>query len=191
MEKKTWRLRMAAVGLAGAMLLLSATVSPGQSWVSQHGSPVKEKNPNTALWWSLAGTAIPIAASVTGAAAAAHVGSIGFFGLLIGPSLGYFYGGLPWRGLLGVGLRAIGAAVLIQSFFMAWDESWGWSGGENWDLVALAGGVILFGSATWDLVSVKGAVKERNLKMRDKTLAFAPLLNLRTRSVGVMVRLSF
>jgi hypothetical protein len=50
---------------------------------------------------------------------------------------------------------------------------------------------IMLGSAIWDLVAVKGAVHRRNLRMGDRTLAFAPFLNPRTKTVGITFQLSF
>jgi hypothetical protein len=200
MEKKTLGLRMTGVGLAGAMLLFSATVSSGQSIASQQNSSAREKNPSSAFWWSFAGTAVPIAAMAVGAAGGGDLGQIGLAGLLVGPSLGYFYGGLAWRGLLGIGIRGLCAGIILAEGWALAEEfarlilPWnvlGKNRAESGVFLAVGAGVMMFGSAIWDLVSVKGAVNERNLKMRDWAVAFAPLLNLRTRSVGVLVQLSF
>jgi len=197
MGNKKGALKETTFGLILAFLLFSTTLSWGQDNSTQQSLSVKEKNPKTAFLLSLAGTALPLAALVTGAAAAAHLHSIGLVGVLVGPSLGYFYGGLAWRGLLGIGIRTVGVALAIVAFSGFWNETWSpWFPGdsvddENWKAGLLIGAGIMLGSAIWDLVAVKGAVHKRNLKMRDRTLAFAPLLNPRTKTVGIRICLSF
>ncbi len=182
-------------GLVLAVLLFSTTLSWGHDDSTQQSLSVKEKNPKTAFLLTLVGTAVPLAALAAGAAGAEDFGGIGLAGLLVGPSLGYFYGGLAWRGLLGIGIRGIGVGIMWAAVWGAWKEAWGWDGdranGEEWVGVALAGVGIMLGSALWDLADVKGAVNRRNLRARERTLAFAPLFNPRTKTVGITVRLSF
>ena len=192
MGKKAFWPKMTTLGLAVSVLLMSVTPSLGQESLTQPNTSAKEKSPNRAFWWSLVGTAVPLAAVAAGAAGAGDLGAAGMVGLLFGPSLGYFYGGLVWRGLLGVGIRAIGVGVMMIAFLGSWFESWGGdANAEDWGALALVGAGIMLGSATWDLAAVKGAVNKRNLRMRGRTFTFAPLLNPRTKTLGLTFQLSF
>lgn len=183
------------VGLALAVLLFSTTVSWGQDDSTQKSLSVKEKNPKTAFLMTLVGTAVPLAAAAAGAAGAGDFVGLGMTGLLIGPSLGYFYGGLLWRGLLGVGIRAIGEGIILIGGLGAWFEAWGWDHEKpdirKYESVVLVGAGIVLASAIWDLAYVKGAVNRRNIRARERALAFSPLINPRTKTVGITVRLSF
>jgi hypothetical protein len=182
-------------GLILTVLLFSTTFSWGHDVSTQQSALVKEKNPKTAFLLTLAGTAVPLAAVAAAAAGAGDFGGIGLAGLLVGPSLGYFYGGLLWRGLLGVGIRAIGEGVILIGGLGAWFDAWGWDDVEadtrKWESVVLVGAGIVLASAIWDLAAVKGAVNRRNIRARERALAFSPLINPRTKTVGLTLRLSF
>jgi hypothetical protein len=194
MGKKAFWPKLTTLGLILSVLLMSVTYSLGQESL-QPNTSAKEKSPNTAFWWSLLGTVVPVAAVAAGAAGAGDLGSAGMVGLLFGPSLGYFYGGLVWRGLLGVGVRAIGVGVMFMAFLGEWFNAWGGdnggANGEDWGAVALVGAGIMLGSAIWDVAAVKGAVNRRNIRLQEKTFALSPFLNPRTKSVGLSIRLSF
>ena len=197
MRNKKGTLKGATFGIILAFLLFSTALSWGQDNSTQQSLSVKEKNPKTAFFLSLAGTALPLAAMAAGAGTALHFHSIGLVGVLVGPSLGYLYGGLGWRGLLGIGFRTVGVGLVLVAFTGFWSETWSsmWGGDsakdEDWEAGLLVGAVMMFGSAIWDLVAVKGAVQKRNVKLRDRTLTFAPLLNPRTKTVGISIRLFF
>ena len=182
-------------GLVLTVLLLSTSPSWGHDDSSQQGLAVKEKNPKTAFVLTLIGTALPLAAVAAAAAGAGDFGGIGLTGLLVGPSFGYFYGGLLWRGLLGIGIRTIGEGIILIGGLGAWFEAWGWDDEEpdikKWEGVALVGAGIVLASAIWDLAAVKGAVNKRNLRARERALAISPLFNPRTKTVGITVRISF
>jgi len=192
MGKKAFWPKMTTLGLAVSVLLMSVTPSLGQESLTQPNTSAQEKSPSRAFWWSLVGTAVPLAAVAAGAAGAGDLGAAGMVGLLFGPSLGYFYGGLFWRGLLGIGIRSVGAGVMMIAFLGSWFEGWGGdANAEDWGTLALVGAGIMLGSATWDLAAVKGAVNRRNIRLQEKTFALSPFLNPRTKSVGLSIRLSF
>jgi len=195
MGNKKKVLKRTAAGLVLAVLLFSTTSSWGHDNSTQQGLPVKEKNPKTAFVLTLIGTALPLAAVAAAAAGAGDFGGIGLTGLLVGPSFGYFYGGLLWRGLLGIGIRTIGEGIILIGGLGAWFEAWGWDDEEpdikKWEGVVLVGAGIVLASAIWDLAAVKGAVNKRNLRARERALAISPLFNPRTKTVGITVRISF
>ena len=188
-------LKAMTVGLVLAVLLFSTTSSWGLDDSTQQILSVKEKNPKTAFLLTLVGTAVPLAAAAAGAAGSGDFAGIGMAGLLVGPSLGYFYGGLLWRGLLGIGIRAIGEGIILIAGLGVWTESWGWDDEgvdvEKWEAVALVGAGIVLASAIWDLAGIKGAINKRNLRARERALSFSPLINPRTKTVGLTLRLSF
>jgi hypothetical protein len=195
MGNKIWAQKGTTFGLVLTVLLFSTTSSWGHDDSTQQILSVKEKNPKTAFLMTLVGTAVPLAALAAGAAGTGDLGGVGMAGLLVGPSLGYFYGGLFWRGLLGVGIRAIGEGIILIGGLGAWFEAWGWDHEKpdlkKWEGVVLVGAGIVLASAIWDLAAVKGAVNKRNLRARERALAFSPLINPRTKTVGITVRLSF
>jgi uncharacterized membrane protein len=156
----------------------------------------KLKSEALAFRLSLYGTLIPLTIGLLGV-------RLAFLGCLIGPSLGYFYGGLPGRALPGIGIRSLAGAVAFvgvvigaASFFA------GVFGGSRaakeaeeaatiGSLLAL-GGVILFaGSSLLDIFSVKSAVWERNQRLQEKKLSLAPFYIPSSRTVGIQVQFSF
>jgi len=144
---------------------------------------------NLSLW----GTLIPLAAGLLGFQAA-------FLGCLIGPSLGYFYAGLPGRALLGMGLRTVAGIVTLAGlkaaavgfaylFFFRVEkaEELGTPGA----LIALGGLVLIAGSAVVDIAGVKRSVRERNNRLQGKRLSWSPFVLPASKTVGIQVQLSF
>jgi hypothetical protein len=77
--------------------------------------PQEPRSEETALLWSLGGTAVPIAAGVA-LVTSQQQGAGGFLivtGVVIGPSLGHYYAGRPGRGLATIGLRAVVPVVTV------------------------------------------------------------------------------
>jgi hypothetical protein len=112
------------------------------------------------------------------------LGWIGGAGIMIGPSLGNFYGGLSGRGLLLTGLR-VGTTVAAMAYTMYYDES------DNTAVVALWLGTLI-GSTIYECATVKSAVRKHNaarLAKRNLKVAVAPF-PLR-RGAGLSVQLSF
>ena len=81
-------------------------------------------------------------------------------GVLFGPASGYLYGGMPGRGLAGVGIRAGAGVVGVMGIASMFDEySTSGAGGAVVALVAAAG---IAGSVAIDLALVGRDVRERN-----------------------------
>lgn len=115
---------------------------------------------------------------------ASVLGSVAIVGIMVGPSLGNFYGGLWGRGLLMTGLR-VGASVAAIAYSMYHDES------DNTAVVALWLGTLI-GSSIYECVTVKSAVRKHNaarLAKRNLKLAVAPFPV--RRGAGLSVQLSF
>lgn len=105
-------------------------------------------------------------------------------GVMIGPSLGCFYGGCWGRGLLMTGLR-VGVSLLAMGYAMENDEK------DNTGIAVLMVGTLI-GSAIYECATVKSAVRKHNaarLAKRDLKLAVAPFPV--RKGAGLNVRLSF
>jgi len=112
------------------------------------------------------------------------LGWVGVTGIMIGPSLGNFYGGLWGRGLLLTGLR-VGTTVAAMAYTMYYDES------DNTAVVALWLGTLI-GSTIYECATVKSAVRKHNaarLAKHNLKVAVAPFLA--RRGAGLSVQLSF
>ena len=115
---------------------------------------------------------------------ASVLGSVAIVGIMVGPSLGNFYGGLWGRGLLMTGLR-VGVSVAAIAYSMYYDEA------DNTAVVALWLGTLI-GSAIYECATVKSAVRKHNaarIAKRNMKLAVAPFPV--RRGAGLSVQLSF
>ncbi len=81
-------------------------------------------------------------------------------GVVIGPSIGYFYAGCPKQGLISIAKRVgiIGGSLLVGG--LAFNEPFG----ENsmTETALITGGVLTIISAIHDVAAVKGTVREHN-----------------------------
>lgn len=113
-------------------------------------------------------------------------------GLWFGPSLGYFYGGAPGRGWLGVGIRTVGLGGMISSFAICgWDCGPGDSNyGLAW-LVFGAGGVIVVADAIYDIATVKKAVRKHNRSLQKTGWMIAPVYFAKHKAGGLELQLRF
>jgi len=105
-------------------------------------------------------------------------------GIMIGPSLGCFYGGCWGRGLLMTGLR-VGVSVAAIAYSLENDEADNTAVGVLWLST-------LIGSAIYECATVKAAVRKRNagrLAKQGVKLDVAPFLA--RRGAGLSVQLSF
>lgn len=163
--------------------------SPSPVTAESLGLP-KEK---TAFTLSLTGTLASWGLMLVSVAAAAEdapseiqsaLGYASVVGIMIGPSLGRFYGGCWGMGLLMTGLR-VGVSALALTYILENDEK------DNTAVGVLMLGTVI-GSAIYECASVKSAVRKRNaarLAKRDLELAVAPFPV--RRGAGLNVRLSF
>jgi FtsH-binding integral membrane protein len=172
MRNSTYKMRLGTAVLLG--ILLAAGVTFGQGNQVPGIPSFNQKSPGKAFGLSLVGTALPV---VTSAAILAFVSSDSGtdFGTgiallftsmgtaIIGPAPGYFYGGLFGRGLLGMGIRAAGVAIIFSSFI---PESM---------LLFGTGLAVVVGSTIWDLVKIKSAVNKRNERKRAVSLNISPV----------------
>ncbi len=144
--------------------------------------PPPFKSPSTAFKYSLWGTIAPLPTLVLTLPA-----------IIVGPSLGYFYGGMPGRAWLGIGLRTAGLGGMVSSFAICgWDCGPGDSGYDIAWAVFLAGGGLTVVSAIVDIASVKGDIRERNEKLAAKAqLTAGPMYFPMTKTVGVGLALRF
>ena len=152
---------------------------------------------NRSLW----GTIVPIGLGLAMAASAGNegpngsgeIGALGFMaftgGLVVGPSLGYFYAGERGRAWRGLGLRILGYGALFGAVAASWDCY----GDECRAGAALAvvGSAMTLGSAIYDIASVRGAVRRRNEAAEGRSVRVAPMYSSRRHTAGVSVRLTF
>lgn len=165
-------------------------------------TPLKLKSETKALRWSLLGTLVPITTGVgTGilysrpnddpAPALVLIGS----GLLIGPSLGYFYGGKSDRGMKGVLIRTgievvtmVGAGIAVSS-----------GGGDFGDfgnvvaafIVLAVGQGLVLAHGIYDIAKVKSEVRKYNQSLQETTLMVAPKYFADSGAPGLQLRITF
>lgn len=181
--------------LVAFVLLISLLVN--LSWSQENSeqpvASVKEKSPRTAFLLSVLGTTFPFALSLASNRIQSNVFTFAVgSAFLVGPSLGFFYGGLIGRGLVGVGLRALGGGLMVIGIVNLVEAIFGEeNSAESVTIPFYAGAGIVIGSIIWDLATVKSAVRKRNEKIRERTLALSPFLNPRTRTVGLSLQISF
>jgi len=160
---------------------------------AQLSANLNQKSENAALALSALGTLIPIGLGL--AATGASEGPEGsplpgimiLSGVLVGPSLGYFYGGLPWRGLASMGLRlggtvAVGAAIAI---------SWNDADNSSAEMLAWSGAALLVGSMVYDIASVKRTVRKHNRSLREKALIITPAYFAKSGAAGLQMQIKF
>jgi hypothetical protein len=177
--------------LAAISLVLLLQIPAFSQGITQQPDVRPELNPigliseSQAFWLSLSGTALPLgillavmppldssytqAWSVWGGTFAAVI--------LSGPSFGYFYGGVPLRGLQGIGIRT----GLLCAIFISGPES-------GLSYCCWAG---LWISIIWDICAVGGHVRRHNIKLQGKPLAASPILYPAGKGVGVGLKIQF
>jgi len=152
---------------------------------------------NRSLW----GTIVPIGLGLAMAASSgnegpngnAEIGALGFVsftgGLVVGPSLGYFYAGQPGRAWLGVGLRTLGFGGLIAAVAASWDCY----GAEcaKARAAAAVGSALTLGWVIYDIATVRGAVRRHNEVAQGVSVRVAPTYSSRRHAAGVSVQLTF
>lgn len=114
------------------------------------------------------------------------------FGLIAGPSMGYFYGGMPGRAWTGIGLRTVGLGGMVLAFGLTYanDPEEGIESG----LVAIGlvgGGVITVFSIFHDIATVKKAVRKRNAKLQETGWLLAPKYFAKHKAHGLELQLRF
>jgi len=110
-------------------------------------------------------------------------------GLIAGPSMGYFYGGAPGRGWLGIGIRTAGVGGMIVSFAASWDCS-GSECGTGLAFFTL-GAAITVGSAIYDIATVKSIVRKHNQSLRKTGWMITPKFLAKHKAGILELRLRF
>jgi hypothetical protein len=161
---------------------------------------IKFKSEAQAFRWSLFGTLVPISAGLVMAASASGsdedpvipltlMGS----GLIIGPSLGYFYGGLDDRGMKGMVIRfGIETAVVGVSLIVLSSVK-----GDFLDNVVAAVAVLGAGQALvlahgiYDIAKVKGEVRKCNQSFKGTALILSPKFFPNSKIPGIQAQILF
>ena len=112
-------------------------------------------------------------------------------GVIVGPSLGYFYGGMKGRAWLGIGIRTAGVGGIISSFIICgWDCGPGYSGYNTaWIVFVSSIGVTVI-SAVFDIASIKKEIRKKNKSIMNPRLTFTPKYFAHTKSVGFAFNLN-
>lgn len=111
-------------------------------------------------------------------------------GLVFGPAAGYYYGGLPRRGNLGVAARLL--VVAGPPLAAAWSQHQRW-GDRDW---SEAGGALLGGLAAGaalavlDVAVVGGDVRRRNEAGAARALSLAPAVAPFSHAPGIAARVA-
>jgi len=196
-ETRPGRLRIIAAAFLVACLL-AAPLTAQDDTGAQAATPVTAGSlglpkETTAFTLSLTGALASWGLMLVYAAAAPEegestiisvLGGVAIAGIMVGPSLGNFYGGCWGRGLLMTGLR-VGASVAAIAYSLYYDEADNTAVGVLWLST-------LIGSAIYECATVKSAVRKHNaarLAKRNLKLAVAPFPV--RRGAGLSVQLSF
>ena len=146
--------RIAIAALLAAVLVRPVTAQSGDA-------------ANQALYFGLAATVLPTAAGVavlSGSGSNAPGLVVASAGVILGPSIGDWSGGLTGRGLMFAGLRAATVAGGLFGVALAcWDECTS-SEYRNATAIGVASSVVLAGLVVWDLATVKGAVRRHQAR---------------------------
>lgn len=104
-------------------------------------------------------------------------------GLLLGPAVGDWAGGLVGRGFAGFGLRTVAwIGGFVTAFAMSWNGN-----GHSGDAVFLGGLGIASGLAVWDLATLKGAVRRH----RARSVSVLPIVRPEAHALGLALHLTF
>ena len=184
--------RSVTLTLLGAFLLLTAATQAQDRGYSN--LTFQPKSEGAASAWSLLGTAIPVATGI----AMAHNHELvtpGVLlvasGIIVGPSLGYFYGGCGNRGGTGIAIR-LGLGTLTFGGMVI-----GASSSSGWDGLGIAVGVFLAGSgvitihALYDIAKVESTVRKHNQKMQARSLGIVPTYSPDSDAAGLALQMTF
>ena len=188
MIKTIWLTVKKILAATLVMAILATGTSFAQEKASGTSTPFKPKSEELAVGLSVIGTAIPWCLLLTGKGDSSDVVMLELGGTIIGPSLGYFYGGLFGRGLIGIGIRSLCFSSLVAGFSRAWDQ-----GKDDAASYILAygglGGYII--STIYDIAAVSRAVRKRNESQKNVAFSLSPVVNPQKKAYGITVQLQF
>jgi len=155
-------------------------------------SGFKPKSETNAFLWSLSGTVVPI---YLGASQENEIGLFLFIGgVFIGPSLGYFYGDIPKRGLRGFAVRGgvmlgslmIGSAMGLETCVFGNSER----NDDGWAVVGL-GALFVVGHSIYDIIAVPFAVREHNRSLQSASMTLLPKYFADSGAGGLELKVTF
>ncbi len=155
------------------------------------------RNPDWAVFHSATQTLLPVAISTLYFRQNILEGKTSLalytYGLIVGPSIGYFYGRDAKRAISGILLRGLGAGMLTVGVATFHDSFLSGTRAKLNFAYALAfggTGLIVY-SAIADLVRVKGAVVKRNAFYANKNnLSMMPIYTGKQGGYGLSLRLT-
>ena len=143
------------------LLMLLPVISPARS-TFEFGPDPRPKSESTALLLPLAGSVMPVTAGLTITDSELRRYLLGG-GILIGPSLGYFYCSNAERGLKSIGIRAgLCTGALVLGFVF-----------NSWAVAYLGAGAVIIHS-TSDILNAPNVAREYNQYLDDLSFSLAP-----------------
>ena len=187
MKKSIFTVSTKIMTLLMVLIFLFAGTSFSQEKTSLSTTATKQKSESIAMVFSLVGTVVPLSVFVFRGYNNVTTGWMLLGGSIIGPSLGYFYGGLSRQGFRGVGVRSLCFLSLVAGAAAGWNGN---SPVVAYSLIigGLAGYLI---SAVSDIVSVHGAVRKHNAEQKIIAFSMAPIIVPQTKTYGFGVQIQF
>jgi hypothetical protein len=175
------------------LILFAANLSAQDNIERYDGLKSESKAFHLSLW----STAVPVISSGMWFLLSDNLGnfnevigpvSLGIGGILIGPSIGYFYSNKAGRGLSGIGNRTgLGASTALLSILIGTCSLD--SVEPNAVLIACGGGIFLY-SAVADIIKVKKAAREYNQTINQRnSLTITPEYFPKYSAVGLSIRI--
>ena len=185
-------------GIGIGLLTLGLTLTPWRAGAQEFDiygpSYQPPKSEGAALRYSLFGTLLPLGTGAIMGAAGEFDGSemvIMATGLVVGPSIGYFYGGCPGRGVAGIGTRIGLSAATAVGMCIAGSGGDGYGSLGGVVAVGLAGSCAVALHALIDIGEVKGAVREHNCAWTQTPIRVVPAYFADSGAGGLQLQLTF
>jgi hypothetical protein len=143
-------------------------------------SKPEPKSESTALGWSLWGTLVPLPTLY-----------LTVPGLIVGPSLGYFYAGMSGRALIGIGIRTVAVGGIIAVLGIGLSDN---IDSEDEPYIAALGFgsiLLLVVDVVHDISVVKSHVRKRNAKLQESGWRISPQYFSESQTVGLNISYSF
>lgn len=109
-------------------------------------------------------------------------------GAVLGPAIGYFYGGSAGRGVGGILIRSAASFVGLLGYCLLVCDDDGIEGGTA---MMVAGGAVMAGSIAFDLFTVKSTIAGRNARKQSRTTVSAAPTHFRDGRSGLVLRVEF
>ena len=159
------------------------------------GSTLRLPSESKAAYLSLASTLIPVAVGLQLADPSKSSGALGLgligYGVIIGPSTGYFYGRCANRGLDGITVRVLTGAVAGVAVLAISSRHSGFDGLDQMFSVIPPFAAIITLEALYDLGRVSSTVRQRNEKVLKPTVSVGPSVLPDGKALGLKLAISF